>query len=160
MQEFEVTLLSDDDTMKLAPNLNEYLEELHKASEIFKKPLNIAHEHKQSVIDAGFKSVQEEIYKVSQRPSSRATTSFLTQSQTPSSQWPKDPHLKQVGKYNQAALQMAVESYSLALFTRVLGWSNEQTQVFLAAVRKDIANVRVHSYCNLHVIYGQKPTTG
>lgn len=50
--------------MKLAPTLNEYLEELHKASEMFKKPLNVAEGHKQKIIDAGFKDVQEEIYKV------------------------------------------------------------------------------------------------
>lgn len=64
LQEFEVTLKADDDTMKLAPTLNEYLEELHKASEIFKKPLNVAEDHKQKVVEAGFKQVQEEIYKV------------------------------------------------------------------------------------------------
>lgn len=53
---------------------------------------------------------------------------------------------------------MAVESYSLALFTRVLGWNELDTQVFLAGVRKDLKNPEVHSFCNLHVVYGQKPT--
>jgi hypothetical protein len=55
---------------------------------------------------------------------------------------------------------MAVEAYSLALFTRVLGWSNEQTQVFLVGVRKELKNPKVHSYCNLHIVYGRKPTHG
>lgn len=52
---------------------------------------------------------------------------------------------------------MAVEAYALALFTRVLGWSNERTQVFLAGVRKDLKSSKVHSYCNLHIVYGRKP---
>ena len=52
---------------------------------------------------------------------------------------------------------MAVESYALALFTRVLGWTNEKTQVFLAAVRKEVTNPNVHLYGKLHVVYGKKP---
>jgi hypothetical protein len=52
---------------------------------------------------------------------------------------------------------MAVEAYSLALFTRVLGWDNLATQVFLAGVRRDLKSPAVHSYCNLHVVYGKKP---
>ncbi|EEP79888.1 hypothetical protein UREG_04734 [Uncinocarpus reesii 1704] len=139
LQEFEVTLKSDDDTMKLAPTLCDFLKKLHEASEMFKKPMNIAEMHKQRMIEAGFESVQEEVYKV------------------PCSGWPADPLLKEVGRYNQCSLMMAIESYSLALFTRVLGWSNEETQVFLAAVRKDVKNPRVHSYCVLHIVYGRKP---
>jgi len=65
--------------------------------------------------------------------------------------------MKEIGRYNLCSLLIAVESYSLALFTRVLGWSNEETQVFLAGVRKDLKNRAVHSYCNLHVVYGRKP---
>jgi hypothetical protein len=75
----------------------------------------------------------------------------------PSSGWPRDPRLKEIGRYNLCSLLMAVEAYALALFTRVLGWSNERTQVFLAGVRKDLKNSKVHSYCNLHIVYGRKP---
>lgn len=64
---------------------------------------------------------------------------------------------KQIGRYNLCSLLMAVESYSLALFTRVLGWSNIETQVFLAGVRRDLKNPDVHTYCNLHVVYGRRP---
>lgn len=76
----------------------------------------------------------------------------------PSSTWPTDPLEKEIGKYNLCSLLLAVESYSLALFTRVLGWSNERTQVFLAGVRHDLKNPNVHTYCNLHVVYGRKPS--
>ena len=139
VQEFEVTLNSDDDTMRFAPNLCEYLESLHRAAEMFKKPMNIAKSHKQRLIDAGFEDVKEEIYKV------------------PSSGWPRDPRLKEIGRYNLCSLLMAVEAYSLALFTRVLGWTYERTQVFFIGVRSDLKNPKVHSYCNLYVVYGRKP---
>ncbi len=139
LQEFEVTLKSDDDTLKLAPNLCEYIERLHEASKMFNRPMNIAENHKERLKEAGFELVTDEVYKV------------------PSSGWPRDLTQKEIGRYNLCSLLLAVESYALALFTRVLGWSNERVQVFLVGVRADLKNRRVHSYCNLHIVYGRKP---
>ncbi|KAJ5291068.1 hypothetical protein N7478_000319 [Penicillium angulare] len=139
LQEFEVTLKSDDDSMRLAPTLCQFIGHLHEASAKFHRPMNIAEGHRQRLVEAGFEDVRDEMYKV------------------PCSTWPKDPTQKQIGKFNLASLLMAVESYSLALFTRVLGWTNLETQVFLTGVRKDLKNPKVHAYCNLHVVYGRKP---
>ncbi|KAJ5463297.1 hypothetical protein N7475_008241 [Penicillium sp. IBT 31633x] len=140
LQEFEVMLKSDDDSMRLAPALCQFLELLTQASEGFHRPMNIAEGHRQRLLEAGFENVRDEVYKV------------------PSSVWARDPLQREIGRYNQCSLLMAVESYSLALFTRVLGWSNNDTQVFLAGVRKDLKNPAVHTYCNLHVVYGRKPS--
>ncbi|KAJ5731417.1 uncharacterized protein N7483_005925 [Penicillium malachiteum] len=139
LQEFEVTLKSDNDSLRLAPTLCEFLGRLHQASEAFHRPMNIAEGHRQGLVEAGFEDVRDEVYKV------------------PSSTWPRDPIQKQIGRYNLCSLLMAVEAYSLALFTRVLGWSNTETQVFLAGVRRDLKNPDVHTYCNLHIVYGRKP---
>ncbi|KAJ5371981.1 hypothetical protein N7517_003987 [Penicillium concentricum] len=140
LQEFEVMLKSDDDSIRLAPALCEFLERLTQASEAFHRPMNIAEGHRQRLVEAGFEDVRDEVYKV------------------PSSVWARDPVQKEIGRYNQCSLLMAVESYSLALFTRVLGWSNDDTQIFLAGVRRDIKNPAVHTYCKLHVVYGRKPS--
>ncbi|KAF7528722.1 hypothetical protein PCG10_010258 [Penicillium crustosum] len=140
LQEFEVMLKSDDDSILLAPALCEFLERLTQASEAFHRPMNIAEGHRQRLVEAGFEDVRDEVYKV------------------PSSVWARDPVQKEIGRYNQCSLLMAVESYSLALFTRVLGWSNNDTQIFLAGVRKDLKNPAVHTYCKLHVVYGRKPS--
>lgn len=64
LQEFEVTLKSDDDTMRLAPTLCEYISRLHEASEAFQRPMNIAEGHRQRLVDAGFENVRDEVYKV------------------------------------------------------------------------------------------------
>lgn len=64
LQEFEVTLKSDDDTMRLAPTLCEYLDKLHEASEAFQRPMNIAEGHRQRLVEAGFEDVRDEVYKV------------------------------------------------------------------------------------------------
>lgn len=64
LQEFEVALKSDDDTMRLAPTLCEYLGRLHEASEAFQRPMNIAEGHRQRLVEVGFENVRDEIYKV------------------------------------------------------------------------------------------------
>ena len=35
---------------------------------------------------------------------------------------------------------------SVALFTRALGWSAEELEVFLVGVRKDLRNRQIHAY--------------
>jgi hypothetical protein len=64
IQEFEFTLKSDDDSMRLAPNLVEYIKKIHEASKIFKKPMNIAESHKQRLLDMGFEDVRDDVFKV------------------------------------------------------------------------------------------------
>lgn len=64
LQEFEVTLKSDDDSLHLAPTLCEFLGQLHAASEAFHRPMNIAEGHRQRLIEAGFEDVRDEVYKV------------------------------------------------------------------------------------------------
>jgi SAM-dependent methyltransferase len=65
LQEFEVTLKSDDDEeLRLAPTLREFLGQLHAASEAFHRPMNIAEGHRQRLIEAGFEDVRDEVYKV------------------------------------------------------------------------------------------------
>lgn len=78
-------------------------------------------------------------------------------SQVPVGQWPKDGKLKEIGKFNFVATLTGIDSYSLALLTRVLGWDIESTHVFLASVRKELRSPKVHAYGEWHVVYGRKP---
>lgn len=64
LQEFEVTLKADNDSMRLAPTLCEFLGRLHQASEAFHRPMNIAEGHRQRLVEAGFEDVRDEVYKV------------------------------------------------------------------------------------------------
>lgn len=64
--------------------------------------------------------------------------------------------MKDLGRYHQVNMLESIESYSLALFTRVLGWSNEELQVFLTGVRQELKDRRLHLYANFHFVYGQK----
>lgn len=62
--DFAAEIFADDDTLKQAPNLVEWERLLEEASIRFGKQLYTAPKLKQWMIDAGFKNVKEEIYKV------------------------------------------------------------------------------------------------
>lgn len=54
----------------------------------------------------------------------------------------------------------ASSSYGQAHFTRVLGWSKTEFDVMSSMVRRELKDMRYHSYSNLHVVYGRKPGGG
>jgi hypothetical protein len=56
-----------------------------------------------------------------------------------------------------ASVLEAVEPYSLALFSRVLGYTFEQTHALMFKVKKDVLNPANHLYTGFHYIYGRKP---
>ncbi|KAE8443785.1 hypothetical protein EG329_001379 [Mollisiaceae sp. DMI_Dod_QoI] len=74
----------------------------------------------------------------------------------PINTWPRDLHLKKLGLWFQHDLLEGLNS-TRAILTRGLGWSNEEVEVFLVNVRKDINNRKVHAYVVMHVVYGRKP---
>jgi hypothetical protein len=55
---------ADDQSLDKAPNTTEWSRLHNQACEKFGKSMNIAHRHKQWMIDAGFINVKEEIIKV------------------------------------------------------------------------------------------------
>jgi hypothetical protein len=73
--------------------------------------------------------------------------------------WPKDRKLKEIGMFHLEHCYASVEPYTLALFTRVLGWSNERTQVLIAGVKDEVRNPSNHFYTASHFVYGRKPAT-
>lgn len=64
MVDFTCDVFSDDDTKRNAPSTFRWIELLNASSVIFGKDMNIASQHKQWMINAGFKNVQEVVYKV------------------------------------------------------------------------------------------------
>lgn len=87
--------------------------------------------YKQQLADAGFTNINQTIYR------------------WPQNRWPKDKKFKELGMWVLEDLGGGLEGLSLALFTRVLGWSKEETEVFLAGVRQDMKNTRIHAYWNM-----------
>ena len=66
----------------------------------------------------------------------------------PTSQWPKGRYLKEVAFYFQEDMLRALEAMSLKVMT-VAGWSTEEIQAFLPAVRADIKDTSLHTYFDM-----------
>lgn len=78
----------------------------------------------------------------------------------PFSPWAKDPKLKELGRYQQANMLEALDAYSLALFTRFLGWSVDQIQMLLVGVRQELLDRKLHIYSRYYLVYGRKEIEG
>ncbi|KAF2457724.1 S-adenosyl-L-methionine-dependent methyltransferase [Lineolata rhizophorae] len=73
--------------------------------------------------------------------------------------WPKDKRLREMGQFLHVQMSQALDAVTLAYLTRVLKWSEQETQVFMAQVRNDF-NARsksMHLYTFMHYMYGKKP---
>lgn len=88
---------------------------------------------------AGFVNVTQTVYK------------------WPSNRWPKSKKFKELGLWAFQNIEPGLEGLSLAVFTRGLKWSKEETEVFLAGVRKDLKDTRIHAYWEIYNVTGQKP---
>ncbi|KAJ5322547.1 hypothetical protein N7452_010836 [Penicillium brevicompactum] len=128
IQESAVWAWSDDGTLRADSPLFQYVQALDAAGRATGRELNIYYKLKEWMIDAGFEDVQQFTYLL------------------PYSPWPRDPYLKEIGKYQAVMVQEAVESYGLRLCTQVLGWGAEPARVFQALVKKQLKDKHLHSY--------------
>lgn len=46
-------------------------------------------------------------------------------------------------------MNSGLEGFSVAIFTRVLGWAKPEVDVFLADVRNEMKDTKIHWYWNL-----------
>ena len=85
---------------------------------------------KSQLIEAGFpeSAIQTEMFKL------------------PIGGWPKDRRLKEAGVFEMETLQGGLQSIGMGFFTRVLGWSVEQVEVFFVRVRKEFDDKKIHMW--------------
>ncbi|KAJ9412782.1 hypothetical protein QL093DRAFT_2540300 [Fusarium oxysporum] len=57
-----------------------------------------------------------------------------------------DKKYKELGVWNNENIAIALESLTIALFTRAYGWSVEEVYIFLSSVRKDLNNLKIYRY--------------
>ncbi|CEJ54314.1 hypothetical protein PMG11_00632 [Penicillium brasilianum] len=135
----EVNTYSDDDTHLKATNMLESVVQLHAGSRLFGKDMSSVVTWKEKMEKAGFINVEERVFKLPQSP------------------WPKDPKLKELGRYHQLNMLEAMPTYSYALFTRMLGWDRNRIEALLAGVRHELKDLSNHLYSKVHMVYGQRP---
>ncbi|KAL1978499.1 hypothetical protein VTN31DRAFT_1358 [Thermomyces dupontii] len=72
--------------------------------------------------------------------------------------WPKDPHLKKVGAWNQTQGEAnGFEAVALAPLTRFKQWRKEEVIVLASKARADGRNRNIHMMFDFYVVYAQRP---
>ncbi|THC90681.1 hypothetical protein EYZ11_009856 [Aspergillus tanneri] len=113
-----------------------------EAGEAFGKTLLIGDLARTKMIEAGFVDVVEERFKC------------------PIGAWPKDPHLKELGRYNYLQWEEGIEGWTMMLLTKILGWQRIEVEVYLAQMRQGLRNRNIHAYQEITIVYGRKPLPG
>lgn len=130
---------SDDNSVPADSPAKKWGELMLEAADKFGAPLDSCKRYRQQLEDAGFVDIVVEIYR------------------WPSYVWPKDPKFKEMGLWTFENLGNGASGLSMALFTRALGWTAEEVEVFLVGVRQDMKNSSVHGWWPIYVVYGRKP---
>ncbi|KAB8205482.1 S-adenosyl-L-methionine-dependent methyltransferase [Aspergillus parasiticus] len=131
--EFVIDAFSDDGTFKQDSPYREYINNLNKAGEITGRPMNVATSLKTWMKNAGFENVTEVVYVIPYGP------------------WPKDPKLKEIGKWQYVQAPEGVEAYGLRLYTQVLGWPESEAKLHQALVKQQLRDRSLHIYGKLCV---------
>jgi hypothetical protein len=132
-QEVYPHIFADDGSLDKETNpFHKYMLNLDEAAMAAGKPLRIANKLKTWYKQAGFVDVHEEVFKI------------------PINDWPKDARWKFTGRFWRDSLIAGLQGFCLALFTRVLGWSKDEVEVYLVPVRQAIQDRRVHAYHKLY----------
>lgn len=79
-----------------------------------------------------------------------------TTHKSPIGSWPQDKRLRIAGLFQRTAIMDGLRGISQRPLT-ALGWKPVQIEMFLINVRKDLMDLDIHAYLNLHMIYGRKP---
>ncbi|KXH60988.1 methyltransferase domain-containing protein [Colletotrichum salicis] len=139
VQDLELPSFCDDASVPPDAALYRWEHALVDASNELGRPLNYARDCLDDLHDVGFVEIHHQLYK------------------WPCNNWPEDPYLKEVGRWNCANLDMGVEAFSLGLLTRVKGWTRDAVEELCAEVKREVKDTRRHTYWRQHVIYARKP---
>ncbi|KAJ4411893.1 hypothetical protein N0V91_001030 [Didymella pomorum] len=129
---------SDDGTIENAHAILQWQELCNEAAKVFAKEIRVGQTLKQRMLDAGFVDVAEKIVKV------------------PIGPWPKDPRMKEIGRYQREHMAMGIEPYTFGFIGKILGWSEEECRVLIAQVTNDVRRKDVHMYIKFYFVHGRK----
>lgn len=60
--------------------------------------------------------------------------------------WPAEKRLKEAGAFAMISMLEELAGLSLAVFTRILGWTKEELELFLVDVKKEWKTKGIHAY--------------
>ena len=128
LQDLSFPFRSDDETLTPDHALYQWSEFMLEASTKAGKPIDLSAQFEQLMKEAGFVNINAKTLK------------------WPSNSWPRNNPEKTLGMWQGENLANGVEGFTLALFTRILGWTKEEVDIFLIKVKSNIKNRSIHSY--------------
>jgi SAM-dependent methyltransferase len=137
--EMSIQFKSDDGTLTPDHVLSRWSDVFHEASVKFGKSFYEVWNLSTYIKNQGFTDVVERVYKV------------------PVNGWPAEPHMKELGRWNFLHITQGAEGWALFLLTKVMGWSVQEAQVFIAQFRNGVKDRKIHAYFETVVIYARKP---
>ena len=129
IKDFDIAPMCDDNTLPQNSAIIRWHDLLQEGASLGNINLRFSSaELKTQAEKAGFVNVKIHKYKI------------------PIGTWPRDKKLKLLGAYQREILKDGLEAFSLAIFTRFLGWSKNKVEVFLEGVQQELKNSSYHWY--------------
>ncbi|KAL9131007.1 MAG: hypothetical protein Q9217_000949 [Psora testacea] len=133
-QELDIIAYTDDDSIPSDSYIYKWCANQEEAIQKIGLTLRISGEKLRSWMQsAGFVNVTVHEFKV------------------PIGTWPADRKLRELGAFQLVAMLDGIQGLTMALWTRFLGWTEDEIEVFLAKIRAEWRDRKIHSYWPLYV---------
>lgn len=113
LQESDIEVYCDDNTLSPDNPMVEWFALMNKAATSAGRPFEDCRRYKGMLTEVGYQNIEEKVFKV------------------PFNGWPKDKKMKEMGRYQALNISQGLEGWSMALFTRVLGWERDDVISYL-----------------------------
>lgn len=74
--------------------------------------------------------------------------------------WPKDPYLKDLGRWGERNWCDGIEGWVMALYTRLLGWTYEEVKAFVRDFQGVVKDRKGRFWQEVRVVYARRPFEG
>ncbi|KKY19808.1 putative methyltransferase domain-containing protein [Diplodia seriata] len=139
LQEGQLPTRCDDDSVTKDDPLQKWAILVHEAAAKCGIDTMASDKFSQQLRDQGFETITEQVVKWAVGA------------------WPKGQKQKMLGRWTLENLGRGLQGISVALLTKVLGWSREEVDLFLIDVRQNMGDRKRHFYWQMTVHYAQKP---
>ncbi|KAK4560723.1 hypothetical protein LTR86_005302, partial [Recurvomyces mirabilis] len=126
--EMEAKLYCDDGTVPPTSAMKRWGDYIHEIFAKSGRPFIPVAQYKTQLEDAGFECVT------------------YVEMKRPTNDWPKNPRVKEIGKFCALNFLEGLEGFTIKPFVGVLGWSQQEVTVFLAQVRAESLRRSMHGY--------------
>lgn len=129
MQDLCMPIISDDGSMPKDSAFQRW-NDLHcyACKEKMGRDPGWVRQYKDWMVEVGFQNVVQLVFK------------------WPQNSWPKDPKMKELGRWNMVNTLEGLHGFSARLLTRELGMTIDEVEILLMEVRKDVRNKNIHAY--------------